>query len=99
MKELEIHVLIQFNKKSGKVITIMTSLGDGLLIMYALNRTPKTMQTVIFNRNTGKCVFNVEGSEEGPCIVKELSQPMMCTDFGIPLEVLQEIKDERFDKE
>lgn len=97
MKELEIHVLIQFNKKSGKVITIMTSLGEAQLKLYALTKTPKTRQTIVFNRNTGECVFNVEGSEEGPCVVKEFLEPMMCTDFGISLETLQNIKDERFD--
>lgn len=97
--KLTVHVLFRFNKRSGKIDTTMTSLGFAMLQMWALQNTPKTKRCLIFERDTGLLVFDCEGNSvsEFPQINKYIDVKK-CTEFGIPLKELQNIKDERFDK-
>ena len=97
--KLTVHVLFRFNKRSGKIDTTMTSLGCALLQMWALQNTSRTKRSVIFERETGTLVFDCEGNSvsEFPQINKYIDVKK-CTEFGIPLNTLREIKDERFDK-
>ncbi len=95
---MEIYVLIQSNKKSGKVVNVVTAMGKAMLKMWALKNTSKTRQTFIFERNSGKMVFACNGSADGfPTIAKE-SELTSCEDVGIALGDLRAITDDRFDK-
>lgn len=93
---MDVHVLFRFSKKTGKIDTTMTGVTSGLMIMWALNNTTKSKMTLIFNRETGRCIFSATGTADGlPEIEKgDLGS---CEEYNIPLEELQAIKDERFD--
>ena len=94
MRELKVHVLIRFNKKSGKVDTVMTSLGKAQLQIWALNHTPATKITYVIERDTGTIIFGVEGSKEGfPLVKRNIGY---CEDFGIPFDAIAEIKHNSF---
>ena len=58
--------------------------------------TTKSKQTVIFNRDTGACVFSAIGADGMPEIDRE--DLGTCEDYNIPLDILQSITDNRFDK-
>ena len=99
MSDLTVHVLFRCSKKTGKVDMEVTSLGCAQLKLFALQKTPSTKQCLIFERESGKLVYHIEGNKDGfPTIVK-YTEEQTCEDFGISLEVLHSIKDERFDKE
>ena len=98
MTDLNVCVLFRFSKKSGKIDTTMTGMGSALMQMWALNNTPKTKVCMIFERESGKLIFAAYGTESGfPKIKKGEQCPATCDDFGIPLETLRGITDERFD--
>ncbi len=92
---LSICVLFRFSKKTGKIDTTMTAMGNALLKMWALQNTTKTKRTLVFNRDSGECLFAVEGTDNFPKVKKNVN--MNCEDFGIALEDLQSITDDRFD--
>lgn len=96
--KLKVHVLFRFNKKSGKIDTTMTSLGYAMLQMWALQNTTKTKRCLIFERESGKLVFDCEGNSTGFPQVNKYTTVQTCDDFGIPHNTLLEIKDDRFDK-
>lgn len=94
---LSVHVLFRVSAKTGKVDTTITGLGCGLLKMWALNNTTKTKQTFVFNRDNGELVYAFDG-KTGKVATKTTGKDMgTCEDYGIGLEFLQSIKDERFD--
>lgn len=94
---MEIYVLIQSNKKSGKIVNVITAMGMAMLKMWALKNTSKTKQTFIFERNSGKMVFACSGSNDGfPTIAKD-DKLTSCEDVGIALDDLRAITDDRFD--
>lgn len=91
-----VSVLIRVNKKSGKIDKVMTGMGTALMKMQALNNTPKSKVTYIFERKTGKMLFACLGTESFPKIVKD-EKLGTCEDLGISLEDLQEMgEDDRF---
>ena len=93
---MDVHVLFRFSKKTGKIDTTITGVTSALMQMWALHNTTKSKTTLIFNRETGRCIFSAEGTADFPKIEKgELGS---CEEYNIPLEALQRIKDERFDK-
>lgn len=98
---LDVYVLMRGSKKTGKIDMTMTAMGKGLLQGWALQNTPKTKMCLIFNRRTGECVFATYGQDGGFPKVKKKGKDDMpnCDDFGISLEDLQSITDDRFDKE
>lgn len=94
---MDVHVLFRFSKKTGRIDTTMTGVTSGLMMMWAMNNTTKSKMTLIFNRETGHCIFSATGTPDGlPEIEK--GDLGMCTEYNIPLEDLQKITDERFDK-
>lgn len=97
-QDLQIHVLFRFNKKSGKVDKTMTALGCAVLQMWALQNTPPTKHCLIFERETGILVFDCEGNKTGFSQINKYTTIQTCNDFNIPLDILREIKDDRFDK-
>lgn len=95
---LAVHVLFRCSKKSGSVDTTMTGMGSALMQMWALKNTPKTKSCLIFERESGKLVFATYGDASGfPKVKKGDECKGMCEDYGISLEDLHDIKDERFD--
>ena len=99
--ELKVNVLFRFSKKTGKIDTTITGLGTGLMEMWCLRNTTKTKGCVIVERDTGKVLFITEGTADGFPKVRKASKEDLgtCEDYGVPLEVIQSIKDDRFDKE
>jgi len=96
MVKMDVHVLFRCSKKTGKIDTTMTGITTGLMQMWALNNTTKSKRTLIFNRETGQCIFHAIGADSMPHIEK--GDCGTCEDFGISLDDLKAIKDERFDK-
>lgn len=98
---LKVNVLFRFSKKTGKIDTTITGLGTGLMEMWCLRNTTKSKACLIIERDTGKVLFRAEGTSDGfPKAYHGRQQDLgMCEDYGIPLSMLQAIKDERFDKE
>ena len=100
MNSLEVNVMFRFSKKTGKIDTTMTGMGSALMQMWALRNTPKTKSCAIFERSTGKLVFASDGTGDFPKVLKgDACKGRTCEDFGISLEDLQSITDDRFDKE
>ena len=93
---LKMCVLFRSSKKTGKIDTTLTGVNFPLLKLWALKETTKTKQTLIFDRDTGTCLFHVVGSDNLPKV--QSFDNMTCDDFNIPLEELQKITDDRFDK-
>lgn len=99
MSNLGVHVLFRYSKKTGEIDTTMTGIGSAMMQMWALQNTTKTKGCMIFERETGKLVFATYGTEDGfPKVKKgEQCKNMTCDDWGIPLEVLHSMTDDRFD--
>lgn len=99
MKDLKVHVLFRFSKKTGKVDVQMTCLGSAQAELWALNNTPKTKACMIIERDTGEVVYMTAGTADGFPKVRTNKKELigMCDDFGIPFEVVKSIKDDRFD--
>lgn len=94
MKE-EINVLFRFSKKTGKIDKTMTGIGTALMQMWALNNTPKTKATIIIERDTGKVLFLAQGTGDFPKVKKtDLGN---AEEYGIPMGLLAQMKDDRFD--
>lgn len=93
MANINIHVLFRFSKKTGSIDTTMTGYGSALMQMWALNNTPKTKACIICEQDSGKIVFQTSGTTDGfPKVKKEKDLGgVTCEDYGIPLDVLQEI--------
>ena len=97
---LEIHVLFRFSQKTGKIDKVMTGMGSALMQMWALKNTPKTKGCMIFERETGRLIFSTMGQESGfPKVRKGEQCTGVCDDYGIPIEELHKISDDRFDAE
>lgn len=97
---MEVYVLFRANKKSGKIDTTMTALGNAMLQLWALQNTTSSKQCFIFERSTGKLVFATSGTKDGFPKVKDARKHGdlgTCDDLGIPFEALSEITDDRFD--
>lgn len=101
MNSLAVHVLFRYSQKTGKIDTTMTAIGKAQMQLWALQNTTKTKGCLICERDTGKVVFTALGTKDGfPKIKKGKEvEGMTCEDFGIPLEDLRSITDDRFDKE
>lgn len=95
MNELKVHVLFRFNQKTGNIDQTMTGLGSAMMQMWALNHTTKTKATLIAERDTGKVIFVATGTSDFPKVRKgDLGS---IEEYGVPLEALQSITDDRFD--
>lgn len=95
-KELTVHVLFRFSKKTGNIDTTLTSLGSGMLRMWALSHTTKTKVSMIVERDTGNVILIAYGRKNYPK-VKENNLGTV-DKYGIPIEEVQSITDDRFDK-
>ena len=99
MDNLKVCVLMRCNKKTGKIDTTMTSLGNALLNMWALQNTTTSKATFVFEQETGKILFEAYGTKDGFPKTKKAGKDGdlgTCDEIGIPIEALQAIKDDRF---
>lgn len=94
---MDVHVLFRFSKKTGRVDTTMTGITSSLMQIWALQNTTKSKMTLIFNRETGRCIFSATGTASNLPKV-EKGDLGSCEEYGISLKDLQAIKDERFDR-
>lgn len=92
---MTVKVLFRYSKKTGKIDTTLTAANLPLLKLYAVQNTTKTKNSIIIERDNGKVLFMVEGTKDGPAISDD--DLGICTEYGLPLEIVQEIKDTRFD--
>lgn len=98
----KVHVLFRFDKKSGSIDTLLTAMGKALLQMWAVQNTPSNKCSMVVERDTGNIVFQVLGKKgAGQSIQKSNANGDMgsIVSYGISLEDLHSIKDDRFDKE
>lgn len=85
------YVLFRFSKKTGKIDTTMTDpFGNALMQMWALQHTPKSKSTMVVDAETGEVVFAANGTLDGFPDVKRNTGKTI-DEFGIPLEVVQQI--------
>ena len=94
MKDLTIHVLFRFSKKTGNIDMTMTSLGSAQMKLWALKNTTSSKGTMIIEQETGEVVFLAVGKKDGFPKVKE--NVGYCEKFGIPYEMVASIEDDRF---
>lgn len=102
---MKVHVLFRFSTKSGKIDTTMLGIGKAILQLWGLQNTTRTKTTVIFERESGRLVYEAVGrASDCPKIRKDsydgehfLSDT--CEDYGISLDFLHSITDERIDGE
>ena len=96
---LKVNVLFRFSKKSGVIDTTMVGLGTAQMKLWSLNNTTSSKSCVIIERETGLIKFLVIGKKEGfPHIEPdEKLKNLTCDKMGIPIEMVQDIKDSRFD--
>ena len=70
MSELKRYYLCRFNRKSGKIDTCMTGLGNGMIQLWALQNTyAKSKDTIIFDED-GWVHSYYEGTGDFPDITK-----------------------------
>ena len=68
---IEEFILVRFNRKSGKIDRTLEEIGCEQLKRWVLDNTPKTKDSIIFSKDTGKVVMYVEGSEKTPNVTTE----------------------------
>lgn len=57
--------LARFNRKSGKVDTMLEGLGFAMLHFWGFQNITKTKDVVIWCKETGEVLFYMEGTENG----------------------------------
>lgn len=68
---LDMHCLVRFNRRTGKIDTTLEAVGNAQLKMWALMNCTKTKDIIIFHKETGNCVMYLEGTEDYPKIFEE----------------------------
>jgi hypothetical protein len=64
-KALETFTLVRFTRRTGKINTVLESLGTAMLQMWALKNTRGAEACLIFNKNNGHVAFLTEGTSTG----------------------------------
>ena len=77
---------VRFNKKTGKIDTTLTGLGNAMLQLWALQNTTKTKASIVFDLEERKPVMECVGTADG--------FPEVCKD---PAEFQFEFPDEMYD--
>ena len=68
---LDMHCLVRFNRRTGKIDTTLEAVGNAQLKMWALCNCTKTKDIIIFHKDTGNCVMYLEGTADYPKIFEE----------------------------
>lgn len=99
MADLSVNVLMRCSKKTGKVDTVMTGMGTAIMKLWAVQNTPRTKMTLVFEQESGKVLYVAKGNPDGFPKVKDAKRDGdlgTCEDYGISLTMLQSIEDDRF---
>lgn len=91
MDELHNYGLARFSKKTGKVDTVMTAIGVGLIKLWALQNTSKTKACVIVDINERRVVFETVGADGGFPKIHEKPEDF---EFDLPEELFQAFEEE-----
>lgn len=97
---MEVYVLFRASKKTGKIDTTITAMVSSMLMLWAMQNTTSSKQCLVFERESGKLVYATSGTKDGFPEVRDARKHGdlgICEDYGIPLEALHKIKDDRFD--
>lgn len=94
---MPVFVLLRASKRTGKVNKCMTGITSALMTMWALNNTPKTMITLIIERDTGIIKECFTGTADGMPKREKIAPGTSCEEFGISNDDLKQITDSRFD--
>lgn len=63
---------VAFNKRSGKIFkSLEAKFGSATLRLWALQNTPKSRDTIIFDLNSGDVVAYYEGTEDFPKVYEK----------------------------
>ncbi len=95
--DMPVFVLLRASKKTGRVNKCMTGITSALMKMWSLNNTRRNDITLIIERDTGRIVECFTGTPDGYPKREKIKADASCTDFGISLDDLQQITDDRFD--
>lgn len=91
MSELHNYGLVRFSKKTGKVDTTMTALGNGLIQMWAIQNTTKTKACVLVDIDEHRAVAEYIGTVDGfPEIRKDPDK----FEFNLPDELFEVFEEE-----
>jgi len=98
--DMKLNVLFRYSKKTGKIDTTMTGMGDAMMRLWALQNTTPSKTALIVERDTGKVLYLIEGTKSGFPKLKDAKTEDLGTidEYGIPLSEVKKIRDERFDK-
>lgn len=94
MSELHNYGLIRFGRKSGKIDTTMTAIGQGLIQLWALQNTTKTKACVIVDIDERQTVAEYIGTADG---FPEVRKSQDDFEYDLPVE-LYDIFDEEVAK-
>lgn len=94
MSELHNYGLIRFGRKSGKIDTTMTAIGQGLIQLWALQNTTKTKVCVIVDIDERQTVAEYIGTADG---FPEVRKSQDDFEYDLPVE-LYDIFDEEVAK-
>lgn len=86
--------LVRFSKKTGKIDTTMTAIGNGLLQLWALQNTTKSKATVIVDIDERKTLSEYIGTADGFPDIRKSEEEF---EFNFP-EELFDIMDEEVTK-
>ena len=65
MSNLHNYGLARFHQKSGKIDTVLTAIGQGLIKLWGLQNTPKTKACVIVDVDERRVVMECVGTADG----------------------------------
>ena len=91
MSTLHNYGLVRFSKKTGKIDTTMTAIGQGLIQLWGLQNTTKTKATVIVDIDERKVTAEYVGTEDG---FPEIHKTEEEFEFNIPDELYDELSKE-----
>lgn len=91
MSNLHNYGLARFSKKTGKVDTVMTAIGQGLIKLWGLQNTTKSKACVIVDIDERRVVLEYVGTADGFPIIHEKPGDF---EFNLPNELFGEFEKE-----
>lgn len=93
---MKTHILFKFNKKNGKVTKTITAGTASGLKLWALQNTTETTACIIIDKETHGVIYLVTGQSDKLPKVTSIGLGT-CDEYGIPIEAVDSISDERFE--
>lgn len=64
MADIRKYALVRFSKKTGKIDTTLTALGNAMLRLWAMQNTTSSKQCLIFCVEDGRVIFKSDGKKD-----------------------------------